>query len=252
MTRTERAAGNPHTVSSSGVYSGGLLPHRGPLPRLAHLHHSFPAPPHSTAGTSSSEFKPHLIPAFCTWGCCFFLLCYPSQVNANSRRSRQLSRQKIRVNRAVLVKISIAVLEHHVQKQFEKERIYFSSSFPIVVHHWRQSGHGTQAGQDLRAGPEAEAMEECCYGLFFLGSELAPPTIIWDFHQSLIKKRHYRLNLQANLMEAFSQLRVSFFTNDFSLCQIDIKLAKTQVQIVSIRLFKGPRLEVKLWPPPLL
>jgi hypothetical protein len=110
---------------------------------------------------------------------------------------------------------------------------------------------GTQTEQNLDMGANAEAMEMCaavllskvCSACFLIAPSTSSPQ--WTGlspHESLVKKMSYKtafpqLDLQPSLMKVFSW--VSLFSNDFSFCQTDVKLASTP--------FKFPQQLTKLW-----
>ena len=55
-----------------------------------------------------------------------------------------------------------AVMTHHNQKELKKGRtclVYTST----IVYHPRKSGQELTQGRNLKAGADAEAMEECCF-----------------------------------------------------------------------------------------
>lgn len=100
------------------------------------------------------------------------------------------------------------------QKQLREKRVISVYNPQVTPRLWRRQGKKSR--QDLKAGTAAEAMEEAAYwralhgllSLFLIPSwtscpGVAPVTMSWLLpHQSLIE-----CWLQANLMEAFSQLR---------------------------------------------
>ena len=61
----------------------------------------------------------------------------------------------------VLVRVSIAVSKHHVQKASLGRKSFFDLHFHIPVHQ-RKSEQELKQGRDLKAGADAEAMEGCC------------------------------------------------------------------------------------------
>lgn len=59
------------------------------------------------------------------------------------------------------LRVSIAVIKYHDQKQLEKERISFILQFSDHTPSLRKVRTGTQ-GRKLVTGTSAEAIEECC------------------------------------------------------------------------------------------
>lgn len=62
----------------------------------------------------------------------------------------------------ILVRVSVAVLEHHDQRASWGGKGYFSSHFHGTVHYCGKSGQELKQGRSLEAGIDAEAVEGCC------------------------------------------------------------------------------------------
>jgi hypothetical protein len=110
--------------------------------------------------------------------------------------------------------LPISVIKHHDQTQLGQERDYTWMSMLLSIF---REVRAQPSDMNLEAGPETEAMEECCLlacSPYFL-IQLRPlcprvilPTGIWTLpHQSFIKKILPQTFLQANLTGAFSQIR---------------------------------------------
>jgi hypothetical protein len=61
-----------------------------------------------------------------------------------------------------LLRVSVAVMEHHDPKQLGKEGVLFLLYSHITVYYPRKSGQELKQVKNLEAGADAEAMEECC------------------------------------------------------------------------------------------
>jgi hypothetical protein len=95
----------------------------------------------------------------------------------------------------VLVRVTLAVVKHHDEKQLEEERVSFLSQFNITNS---SSSKAVRAGLKQDRNLEAGAMEGCCLlacsACFLYRSQItnlgvAPSTMGWALpHQSLIKK----------------------------------------------------------------
>jgi hypothetical protein len=113
-----------------------------------------------------------------------------------------------------------------------------------TLHHYcsslKKSGQELKQGWSPESRADAEAMEECCLlacslwlaqlaSLYNPGPPspgLAPPTASWTFpHQSLIKEMPYSLSYSPILLKYFLNW-ASFLSDDSSLCQVDLKLAR--------------------------
>lgn len=55
----------------------------------------------------------------------------------------------------VLVRVSIARLKYHEQKQAGEERVYL-----VYIHHWRKLGQELKHSRNLEAEADIEAMGE--------------------------------------------------------------------------------------------
>lgn len=105
-----------------------------------------------------------------------------------------------------LVRVSIAVMQHHNQKASWGGKGLFILIFHINVHHQRKSGQGLKYSRNLEAGANEEAWSGAASWLVlhallsrFLietkvtSSGMAPPTMGQTLlHHSLIKKMPYK------------------------------------------------------------
>lgn len=59
-----------------------------------------------------------------------------------------------------VVRVSVAVMKHHDEKQLREEKLIFL----ILVNHGliRSSGEELKQGKNLEIGADVEAMEGCC------------------------------------------------------------------------------------------
>ena len=120
-------------------------------------------------------------------------------------------------------------MKHPDQRQLEKQRAYIAHSLSL-----KAMRAGTQAGLEPHRGHRgvlpAGSLLMSCSARFLIklrttSPEVVPHTMCWDFpHQWLIKKRPYRLLYILILWRHFLS-RGSLLSDDFSLCQVDIKLA---------------------------
>jgi hypothetical protein len=62
----------------------------------------------------------------------------------------------------VLVRVTIAVVEQHDQKQLGEERVYLLT-LPYTVHQSQDMNQDMNQVRNLKAGADVEAMEECCF-----------------------------------------------------------------------------------------
>jgi hypothetical protein len=53
-------------------------------------------------------------------------------------------------------------MKHYYQNQVVEERVYLVYTFHNTVHHQKKPEQDLKQGRNLRAGPDTEAMEECC------------------------------------------------------------------------------------------
>jgi hypothetical protein len=96
---------------------------------------------------------------------------------------------------ALCLRVSIAVVKHHDQKQSGEERVYSISQLSGNTPSLREARVGTQ-GRDVKAETEAEATEGCCFltshGLFsrlsYIPQDHLPRDSAIPLHQPLIKK----------------------------------------------------------------
>lgn len=60
----------------------------------------------------------------------------------------------------VLIRVTIAVLKHHDQKQPGEKRVYLTYMFWA---HWGKLSRNSKTGRNLEIGVDAEAMEDCIW-----------------------------------------------------------------------------------------
>lgn len=120
---------------------------------------------------------------------------------------------------------------------------YFSLNLQITVHPWGKSVKELNQERNLTSGAGAEAMDNADYWLAPHGfvhlaflEHLWPqdekwhcPQISMSSHQSLVKKK-----MNDELAYGGMLSIESFFPNDFSLCQVNLKLAITEWLILII------------------
>ncbi|EGV94992.1 hypothetical protein I79_002832 [Cricetulus griseus] len=90
-------------------------------------------------------------------------------------------------------------MKHHDQSTFRRQVLVWLTH----PHHYsllKEVRTGTRAGQNLEAGPDAEATEECCTlacSTSFLRKNPVPPAQGWLYHNgstsSITKRMLYRL-----------------------------------------------------------
>ena len=61
----------------------------------------------------------------------------------------------------VSIKVTVAVMKHHDQKQLEEERVLFLTA-PCNTSHQKQRGQELTRGRNQKAGADREAMDGCC------------------------------------------------------------------------------------------
>lgn len=64
----------------------------------------------------------------------------------------------------VLVRVTVAVIKHHNQKQLGEEKVYSThSSTQLIAHHQKQQGQEFKQGKNLGAGNSCRSHGgECC------------------------------------------------------------------------------------------
>jgi hypothetical protein len=114
----------------------------------------------------------------------------------------------------ILVRVTIAMMEHHDQKQVVEERVclaYTSTSQSITERSQDRNSSRTETWrQELIQRPWMGAVYSTCFLIESrtTSAGIAPPSVGWSFpHKSLI----YENALHPGLMKAFSQLRSSPF-----------------------------------------
>ena len=68
----------------------------------------------------------------------------------------------MRGKRTVLVRVSIAVMEHHDEEEIWGGKGLFSLYVHIAVNHQRKSGQELTQTRNQKVGTDAEDMEGCC------------------------------------------------------------------------------------------
>ena len=66
----------------------------------------------------------------------------------------------------VLVRVTVAVMKHHDQKQVGEKRVYLTYISTSIVHHLEKSGQELKQDKNLETGADVVAMEKFC--LFYL------------------------------------------------------------------------------------
>ena len=147
---------------------------------------------------------------------------------------------------AVLIRLNVAVMKHHGQQHLGEERVNLAYTFTSVfITEGSQDRNSNKAGtwrQELMQMPWRDAaycLAPC--GLLSLLSYrtqehqpspgMVPLTMCWFPHRWITSWE--------NLMEAFSQLRVLPLRWLYFLCQVDIRLASTQLNIQYAQLKKN-------------
>jgi hypothetical protein len=75
----------------------------------------------------------------------------------------------MREENAQLLRVAIAVMKHHGQKQVGEKRVYLAyASTAFIVHHQRTSRGELKQGRNLETRADGEATEVLLRGLLFM------------------------------------------------------------------------------------
>ena len=91
---------------------------------------------------------------------------------------REEQYNRIKLQGGILVRVFIAAMKHHDQKESWGRKGLFGLCSQFIVHHWRKSGLELKQGRNLEAGTDTETIEGCCLQVYV--TWIAQPAFLWN------------------------------------------------------------------------